>query len=106
MVHGTGLVGVAHALFVFVAHTDEREIYSPEGQELAWHAIEKLDALPIVHDVDVLLSRALSAKEPFFAVETYDDVDEPANRRAAYIVAADTPIKSEQLPHDHWQRLP
>ena len=44
--------------------------------------------------------------EDVLAVETYDDVDEPANRRAAYIVAADTPIKSEQLPHDHWQRLP
>ena len=26
-------------------------------------------------DVDVLLSRALSAKDPFFAVETYDGTD-------------------------------
>jgi 8-oxo-dGTP diphosphatase len=75
VVHETGLVGAAHALFVFVARTDEREVYSPEGQELAWQAIEKLDALPIVHDVDVLLSRALSAKDPFFAVETYDGTD-------------------------------
>ena len=39
------------------------------------------------------------------AVATGDEVDEPANRRAAYIIAAEPPPISETLPGDQWERL-
>jgi outer membrane protein OmpA-like peptidoglycan-associated protein len=39
------------------------------------------------------------------AVHTPDEVDEPRNRRAAYIVAAEPPPLSDQLPARDWAPL-
>ncbi|MFT4979991.1 MAG: outer membrane protein OmpA-like peptidoglycan-associated protein [Myxococcota bacterium] len=39
-------------------------------------------------------------------VETGDEVDEPRNRRAAYIVAAEAPPPSPAMPGARWSRLP
>ena len=75
VVHESGLLGAAHVLFVFVGETRERRLRSPEGLELAWHPIERVRELPLVHDVAELLPRALSATEPFFVTETYDGSD-------------------------------
>jgi 8-oxo-dGTP diphosphatase len=75
VVHETGLVGRAHLLFVFVGAVRERGFRSSEGLELRWHPIAELSSLPLVHDVAVLLPRALSAREPFFATERYADGD-------------------------------
>ncbi len=74
--HESGLVGHAHVLFVFVGRVASRDFVSPEGLELQWHPLAKLDTLPLVHDVALLLERALVAKEPFFVVESYRDGDE------------------------------
>ena len=39
------------------------------------------------------------------AVATADEVDEPANRRAMYIIAAEAPTKSRLLPVSNWRPL-
>lgn len=39
------------------------------------------------------------------AVGTDDEVDEPRNRRAIYVLAAQTPPKSEALPRGNWKKL-
>jgi len=39
------------------------------------------------------------------AVVTKDEVDEPANRRALYVIAAETPPLSEALPTKDWKAL-
>lgn len=44
--------------------------------------------------------------EQGLAVATGDQVDEVRNRRAAYIVAAETPPTSSQLPGGDWKLLP
>jgi hypothetical protein len=42
--------------------------------------------------------------ESVLAVGTPDETDEPANRRAVYLLSADTPPTSELLPRSDWQR--
>lgn len=76
VVHESGLVGHAHLLFVFVGRTDRRDVASPEGLTLEWHPVEKVDTLPLVHDVELLLHRALAAEEPFFVTEVYAEGDD------------------------------
>ena len=83
VVHETGLLGHAHVVFVFVGEVAERSARSPEGLELAWQPIREVGSLPLVHDVAVLLPRALAADRPFFAVEHYDGADRPAPPRHA-----------------------
>jgi 8-oxo-dGTP diphosphatase len=78
VVHESDLLGQAHVLFVFVGEVRERSARSPEGLELAWHPIREIGSLRLVHDVATLLSRALAAQRPFFAVEHYDGADRPA----------------------------
>jgi 8-oxo-dGTP diphosphatase len=75
VVHETGLLGHEHVLFVFVGETRERFVRSPEDLELAWHPIDSVESLPLVHDVAVLMLRALAATEPFFATERYEGAD-------------------------------
>lgn len=75
VVHETGLLGRAHVLFVFRGHAVSRELHSPEGLELRWQPISELSSLRLVHDVAVLLPRALESGEPFFVTETYDGSD-------------------------------
>ncbi|MFT5685181.1 MAG: outer membrane protein OmpA-like peptidoglycan-associated protein [Myxococcota bacterium] len=43
--------------------------------------------------------------EDGLAVQTGDEVDEPANRRAAYIIAAQPPPITDTLPGDTWKSL-
>ena len=43
--------------------------------------------------------------ESVLAVATGDEVDEAANRRALYIIAAETPPQSAALPTQNWSRL-
>jgi len=43
--------------------------------------------------------------ESALAVETADGVDEARNRRALYVVAADTPPSSSAFPKSNWKRL-
>ena len=43
--------------------------------------------------------------EAALAVQTADGVDEPANRRALYVLAANTPPTSPDLPRSDWKRL-
>jgi outer membrane protein OmpA-like peptidoglycan-associated protein len=43
--------------------------------------------------------------ENVLAVPTGDSVDELANRRALYVIAADTPPSSRDLPRSSWTRL-
>lgn len=43
--------------------------------------------------------------ESVLAVPTPDSTDEQANRRALYVLAAETPAISEELPRAGWQRL-
>lgn len=75
VVHETGMVGHAHVLFVFVGSAVDARVHSPEGRALRWQPLERLAELPLVHDVSVLLPRALDAEEPFFATERYDGGD-------------------------------
>ena len=44
--------------------------------------------------------------ESVLAVPTADGVDQAENRRALYLVAADTPAVSSDLPKTNWKRLP
>ena len=85
IVHESGLLGHAHVLFIFIAEQSDadllEELDSPEGLLLAWQPLGDLTALPLVHDVDVLLERALSAREPFFALETYAEGAVPTSVR-------------------------
>ena len=43
--------------------------------------------------------------EGVLAVGTPDETDEPANRRAIYVLAADKPPVSDVLPRQAWKRL-
>jgi len=62
-------------LFVFTASARTREVRpSPEGT-LEWVHRSRVDELPVVEDLPLLLRRALEAgpgSEPFFASYTYD----------------------------------
>ena len=75
VVHESGLVGAHHVLFVFVGDASHGSLRPEPGVELAWQPLERLDALPLVHDVPLLLGRALDAREVFFATERYDGGD-------------------------------
>lgn len=75
VVHETGLLGRSHVLFVFVGRARDRRVRSPEGLDLRWQPISELSSLELVHDVAVLLPRALEAEEAFFVTETYDGTD-------------------------------
>lgn len=44
--------------------------------------------------------------EGVLAVGTPDETDEPANRRAVYVLAAETPRPTGDLPRANWTRLP
>ena len=88
VVHESNLLGHAHVVFVFVGEAQARNARSPEGLELAWHPIREIASLPLVHDVAALLSRALAAQRPFFAVMDYDGADRPARLRPAAGVGA------------------
>ncbi len=81
VVHETGLLGRSHVVFVFLGSTTQRELVSPEGLELRWQPIGELSSLTLVHDVAVLLPRALAAAEPFFVTETYDGTDRRTSMR-------------------------
>jgi len=81
VVHETGLLGHDHVLFVFVGETRERVVRSPEDLELAWHPVDTVESLPLVHDVAVLMLRALAATEPFFGTESYAGADPIAEVR-------------------------
>lgn len=81
VVHESGLLGRDFVLFVFTARAESCEAFSAEGRELAWHRIADLAELPLVHDVEILLQRALAPGEPFFAVETYDGGDRHTDLR-------------------------
>ncbi len=43
--------------------------------------------------------------ESALAVQTADQVDEPRNRRALYILAAEEPPRTEEIPDSRWRRL-
>jgi 8-oxo-dGTP diphosphatase len=75
VVHETGLLGSAHVVFVFVGEARARSLRPEEGVLLAWHPLERIGELPLVHDVAELLPRALVAREPFFVTEAYDGSD-------------------------------
>jgi 8-oxo-dGTP diphosphatase len=75
VVHESGLLGRAHVLFVFVGEAPDRELHPREGLEVAWHAIDGLEQVPLVGDVAALLPRVWTAREPLFATEGYDGGD-------------------------------
>lgn len=75
VIHESGMVGHPHVVFVFAGQAEGREVRSPEGLELRWQPTAQLGALPLVHDVAVLLQRTLAAREPFFALESYEESD-------------------------------
>jgi len=75
VVHESGLLGVAHVLFIFLGRATSRDVVSLEGLELRWQPIEKIEDLPLVHDAAFLLRRAIGADETFFVQETYDGGD-------------------------------
>jgi 8-oxo-dGTP diphosphatase len=75
VVHETGLLGRSHVLFVFRGRAPRRDAFSSEGLELRWQPISELSSIPLVHDVGVLLPRALAAGDPFFVTERYDGGD-------------------------------
>ena len=81
VVHATGLLGRDHVVFVFRGCTEKRDVPSPEGFELRWQPIAELSSLPLVHDVAVLLPRALGAGDPFFVTEHYDGGDRRTSLR-------------------------
>lgn len=75
VVHESGLLGHAHVLFVFSGRAPDRAFRGREGLELRWQPVARVDELPLVPDVTVLLRRALSDGDPFFAVERFDGSD-------------------------------
>ena len=81
VIHESGLLGHAHVVFVFAGRVERHEVRSPEALELCWHPIAQLGALRLVHDVALLLPRALAAGDPFFALETYDGGDRRTSLR-------------------------
>lgn len=85
VVHESGLLGHAHVLFVFVGTAQSRQVHAKEGHALRWQPLDAIGELPLVPDVEPLLHRALAAREPFTATETFDGGD----RRTA--LAFDTP---------------
>jgi 8-oxo-dGTP diphosphatase len=76
VIHETGLLGHAYAVFLFVGNTRERELRSGEI-EMAWQPVARLGELPLVADLPALLPRILEAREPIFVTETYDGGDAP-----------------------------
>lgn len=75
VVHGADFLGHHALVFVFAGRVPRAPVRSPEGLELRWQPIAELDALPLVHDVAVLLPRVLAEGDPFVALETYDGGD-------------------------------
>jgi len=75
VVHEAGLLGHAYVLFVFAGSVRDADVHAAEGHELRWQPLAELGALPLVHDVAVLLPRALAAGAPFTATERYDGGD-------------------------------
>lgn len=87
VLHETGLLGHAYVIFFFVGESPTRALRPSPGVEAAWHALEKLEEIPLVEDLPVLLPRLLRAREPVFATEVYDGTD----RRLSLHVASDPP---------------
>lgn len=81
VVHESGLVGADHVLFVFTGMAPAAPLDPERGIELAWQPLDRLDALPLVPDVAMLLPRAVACGEVFFATETFDGGDAPIDLR-------------------------
>jgi 8-oxo-dGTP diphosphatase len=75
VIHEAGLLGHAHAVFLFVGTSARRAPLPEAGGCLAWHSLAKLGELPLVEDLEELLPRLLSAREVLFATERYDGAD-------------------------------
>ncbi|MGH0033209.1 MAG: NUDIX hydrolase [Myxococcota bacterium] len=75
VLHESGLLGHAYVVFVFTGAAPRRRLVSPEGLTLRWQPVSELSSLALVHDVAVLLPRALAGGDPFFVTETYDGTD-------------------------------
>jgi 8-oxo-dGTP diphosphatase len=75
VLHESGLIGHAHALFVFYGRSRTRKLRAAQDLELRWQPVARVAELPLVSDVELLLSRALADGEPFFGVEHFDGGD-------------------------------
>ena len=75
VVHEAGLLGHAHLLFCFVGTAGSRALAPERGATLAWQPLGKLEELPLVGDLPLLLPRLLAAGEVIFARERYDGGD-------------------------------
>lgn len=75
VIHESGLLGEAWVVFVFAGESDTRSLYPAPGHEVAWHRLEAVPALPLVHDVELLLDHLFASGDPVFLVEAYDGGD-------------------------------
>ncbi|NNL68122.1 MAG: NUDIX domain-containing protein [Myxococcales bacterium] len=77
VLHESGLLGASYVVFVFAGEADARALRPAPGHEVAWHAFDALDALPLVHDVPELLPRVFGDGDPVFLLASYDGGDRP-----------------------------
>ena len=75
VLHESGLLGHAHVLFVFCGSSRVRRLRAAQDLELRWQPLARVEELPLVNDVELLLSRALADGEPFLGVEHFDGSD-------------------------------
>ena len=75
VVHEAGLLGESYVVFVFAGEAATRALEPAPGHEVAWHALDALDALPLVHDVPELLQSAFAQGDPVFLLAAYDGGD-------------------------------
>jgi 8-oxo-dGTP diphosphatase len=72
-------------LFVFTAWSDSRELVDCDEGTLHWVPLDDIASLPLVEDVEIILSRLLALSDdapPLFAHVSYDSADEPVMRFA------------------------
>ena len=72
VIHESGFGGDAFAVFVFAGESATRTLHPAPGHEVAWHALDGVEALPLVDDVPLLLPHLFGAGDPVLLTETYD----------------------------------
>jgi 8-oxo-dGTP diphosphatase len=75
VIHESGMRGHHYVVFLFTGEGPPGEVRSPEGFELAWHAVDTLAALPLADDLHHWLAPLLEAREMLFMTERYDGGD-------------------------------
>jgi 8-oxo-dGTP diphosphatase len=81
VIHESGVAGHAYVVFAFAGDAASRALDVAPGLELAWQPWSRLNELPLVPDVPLLLEHLFVPGEPLFLVERFEAGHTPVELR-------------------------